>query len=245
MILIEDAKQQTRNLSSQISRKPFNLSNTDTRHQPIRQSISTQLILSLRSNNEDILTTEPFMSDKVLSNQEHIERAAKLIDDIQFAMISSVDSDGKLTSCPMTTQGFEEFSGSIWFIGSKSSGLVHSLQLNPSVNLSYSDNSSKNYVSVSGSAALVEDTQKLEQMWSPFYQAYFDSPADPDIQLIQITAHSLEYWISNNVFVNIYEMGKALATGDKADLGERHKIDLVWFRWSKKRRLSAFFLGWW
>ena len=167
------------------------------------------------------------MSDKVLSNQEHIERAAKLIEDIQFAMISSVDSDGKLTSCPMTTQGFEEFSGSIWFIGSKSSGLVHSLKLNPAVNLSYSDNSSKNYVSVSGSAALVEDAQKLEQMWSPFYQAYFDSPADPDIQIIQITAHSLEYWISNNVFVNLYEMGKALATGDKADLGERHKIDLV------------------
>ena len=139
-------------------------------------------------------------------------------------MFTVQDAKGKLISAPMTTQHFESFEKELWFIGSKKSSLVQALRTPSEVNLSYADASAKDYLSLSGTAQLVDNPEKLAELWSDFYEVYFESENDPDIQLISVTPTGLEYWKSNGTLVNLFELGKALATGEKADLGERHSL---------------------
>lgn len=63
---------------------------------------------------------------------------AKLIKDIKFAMLSTLDRDGRITSRPMTLQDIE-FDGDLWFFASKTSEFVNHIANNNEVNLTFSN----------------------------------------------------------------------------------------------------------
>ncbi|EXD36747.1 hypothetical protein J500_1158 [Acinetobacter sp. 479375] len=73
----------------------------------------------------------------------------------------------------MTTQN-REFNGQVWFIGSKKSELCQSIQTDSQVNLAYVT-SSNHYVSIHGTANLVDDQSILDELWSPAYEAFFEN----------------------------------------------------------------------
>ena len=50
-----------------------------------------------------------------------------------------------------------EFDGTLWFFSGLSTGKISEIDWNPEVNLSYSDGSHNKYVSVSGTAEIVDD----------------------------------------------------------------------------------------
>ena len=79
-----------------------------------------------------------------------------MIKDIKFAMLTVSTDEGHLHSHPMTTQQ-TEFDGDVWFIGSKKSQQVACMRARPQVNVSYSNPGKGLYVSMNGTAALVED----------------------------------------------------------------------------------------
>ena len=54
------------------------------------------------------------MSDTGHSQTESIQKFAKMIEDIDFAMLTTVQPDGSLRSRPMSTQQ-AEFDGTLWF----------------------------------------------------------------------------------------------------------------------------------
>ena len=103
-------------------------------------------------------------------------------------MFTTRHGNGHLHSRPMTTQnkalGADD---SLWFFMSKSSGPVDDLKANPVVGLIYADPSSDTYVSVSGTAAMLEDTAKKKQLWNKPTEAWFPGgPTDPDLALVQV-----------------------------------------------------------
>ena len=68
--------------------------------------------------------------------------------------------------------------------------------LNPGVPIrSYSDRSS--WLSLSGTATVVDDSTKLEELWNTFTDAWLEGgPENPNNVLIRIEADSAEYWDS-------------------------------------------------
>ena len=151
----------------------------------------------------------------------------ELIHDVKFAMLTTTDTDGTLRSRPMATQK-DEFDGDLWFFTGRSSHKVAEIDADHRVNLSYSDPGSSKYVSVSGTARLVQDAAKAEKMWTPAYKAWFPNGLeDPDLCLLRVTPTQAEYWDTpGSVVVHAIGFVKAIATGQRTNPGQHEKLDL-------------------
>ena len=152
----------------------------------------------------------------------------KLIRNIKFAMFTTRDGNGHLHSRPMTTQnqGIEADEG-LWFFMSKSGDPVEEVKADPIVNLVYADPSEDTYVSVSGTAAMLEDGAKKKQLWNKLAEAWFPGgPTDPDLALVQVQIVQASYWdVKESKLVQLYEMAKAAVTGKPpVDLGEHGEV---------------------
>lgn len=159
---------------------------------------------------------------------EDVQKLAKMIKGIDFGMLTTVDDDGSLRSRPMSTNGKVEFDGDVWFFTYGESHKVLEAQRHPQVNVSFSNPKDQSYVSLSGTATLVRDKAKIEELWEPQLKAWFPAGVDtPDIALLKVTAHKGEYWDApSSVVAHAVSLVKALATGKPAQPGENKKVDL-------------------
>ena len=152
----------------------------------------------------------------------------KLIKNIKFAMFTTRHGNGHLHSRPMTTQNKGlEADESLWFFMSKRGDPVDDLKADPVVNLVYADPSEDTYVSVSGTAAMIEDPAKKKQLWSKLAEAWFPGgPTDPDLALVQVQIVHANYWdVKESQLVQLYAMAKAAVTGKPpVDLGEHGEV---------------------
>ncbi|HPG63354.1 MAG TPA: pyridoxamine 5'-phosphate oxidase family protein, partial [Casimicrobium sp.] len=86
------------------------------------------------------------------------EHLWELIHDIRFAMFTTHHRAGHLHSRPMTTQNSKlDEQNSLWFFMSRKGEPVADIAKDSGVNLAYVNPSDDTYVSVSGTAAVVED----------------------------------------------------------------------------------------
>ncbi|WP_313123166.1 pyridoxamine 5'-phosphate oxidase family protein [Exiguobacterium sp.] len=155
------------------------------------------------------------------TNQEAVETIKKLIDKIETAMLTTISAEG-LVSRPMQTQDIE-FDGDLWFLTSKETDKYQELLKNPSVNVAYVD---KSYVSIRGTAELVEDIERKKELWSPRYEAYLGTTyEDPKVVLIKVNTEAAEYWETGNTTKSVKQVLKKVVGKD--DENEINKtIDL-------------------
>lgn len=160
------------------------------------------------------------------TQEESINKLKELIEDIDFAMLTTF-SNNKLRSRPMSTQQVE-FDGDLWFFTGDNTNKVEEIEKDNRVNVSYAKPESNTFISVSGTATLVKDRAKIEELWNPIYKAWFpEGLDDPTLALLKITVEEAEYWDSpSSTFVQIAGFIKALATGQQADGGDHGKIKL-------------------
>src|SRR3954464_1882509 len=120
------------------------------------------------------------------ATQQDVQKLAELIKDMKFAMLTTVEPDGSVRSRPMATQQ-APFDGTLWFFTEVNSGKVSEIQGERHVNVSYANDDSQTYVSVSGKASVVQDRAKAERLWSPSYKAWFPMGLDdPTLALLKI-----------------------------------------------------------
>jgi len=173
--------------------------------------------------------SRPIFSDETPNNMtrdQMVAKVAELIKDIHVAMLTTEAEDGLLHSRPMATQK-TEFDGSLWFFTGLSTGKISEIDWNPEVNLSYSDGSANKYVSVSGTAEIVDDRAKKEELWSDIYKAWFPQGLDdPDLCLMKVEVTFAEYWdVPSGKMVQAFGFLKALATGERLKIeGESHGV---------------------
>lgn len=150
----------------------------------------------------------------------------ELIKDIKYGMFTAQHGNGHLHSRPMTTLDRDEQGGVLWFFMSRSSEPVLDIENVTEVNLSYSDPKSDAYVSVSGTASVVDDAAQKRKLWSPMVQAWFpDGIDDPDLAMVAVTINHAEYWdVKANKATKIFEMAKAAVTGTRPSVGEHAQV---------------------
>lgn len=187
-----------------------------------KKTSSKALIFQLGSKDKSIDMTDSQNRD------EQIKKLRQLIKDIDIGMLTTVDEDGTLHSRPMSTNSEVEFDGDLWFFTYGSSHKVIEIEHQKQVNVSFSDPHKQNYVSVSGQAELVRDRTKLQQLWKPQLKAWFPKELDePDIALLKVHVQKAEYWDAPSGFVaHTIGLVKAIATGEKANVGENQKVTL-------------------
>ncbi len=166
--------------------------------------------------------------DRYTNREEAIQKLRDLMKGIKFCMLTTVDDDGFPRSRPMALQQ-TEFDGTLWFFTGKSTEKSSQIKHDQHVNITFADPGDHEYVSASGRAQLVDDRKKAEELWNPFYKAWFPQGVDdPDLTLIKVEIEQAEYWDSPNGAVTyLFGLVKAMATGQRATgIGDHEKLQL-------------------
>jgi len=160
------------------------------------------------------------------TRQSSIEKIRDLTEGIDFCMLTTIDG-GHLRSRPMSTQKFE-FDGDLWFFTDDNTHKIQEIEKDNRVCVAYSKPAENVYLSISGAAKVVKDRAKIEELWSPILKAWFpDGLDDPSLCLLKVEVEQAEYWDApSSKIVQLFQMAKALATGQEADYGENKKIEL-------------------
>jgi general stress protein 26 len=153
-------------------------------------------------------------------------KVAELIKDAgRIAMLTTRAPDGTLTSRPMALQEIE-FDGDLWFFATRDSRKVTHVTADPQVNVEVT--SADVWVSLTGSARVVQDDAKKRELWNSGVEAWFpNGPEADDIVLIKVEGDSAEYWDTPGGRISTaLSFAKAKATGKPYSGGENEKVDL-------------------
>jgi general stress protein 26 len=123
------------------------------------------------------------------------ERVAKLLEDIDICMFTTVGDAGYLVSRPLSTQAAEFDGERLWFFTGARSPKMREIARNPKVNVAYASKDRNVYVSVTGDARVNDDPARIDQFWSDAYKAYFPKGKnDPNVALVEVRVRTVEYW---------------------------------------------------
>ena len=160
--------------------------------------------------------------------EDDLEKLRKMVKDIDFCMLTTVDENGGLHSRPMSSNGDIDSDGDIWFFTSASSHKVSEIAKLPKVNLSFADPDNQRYVSVSGKAQIIRDRKKIEELWRPEFKIWFpEGKDDPEVALLRVSLEKAEYWDSPSSTIGFaLSFVSSLITGKEPDMGENKKLEL-------------------
>ena len=166
------------------------------------------------------------MSDRPADDD--VKKLGRLIKDVKVAMLTSVCPDGSLHSRPMVTHESAAFDGALWFFTRADAPKVEEVRQRRQVNVSYASHPHQHYVSVSGTAELVRDQDKIKEFWNPLLRAWFPKGLDdPELALLRVEVSKAEYWDApSSTFVHLVGFAKAIATGQTYTPGENKKLSL-------------------
>jgi general stress protein 26 len=168
-----------------------------------------------------------------LDVQEKLGKLYELIDDIEIALMTTRRADGSLVSRPMATQARAEGSD-LWFATNAETAKIDELQTDPHVNLAYYKSSTYEFVSVSGIARLSRDPQRIRQLYSPDWRAWFGDeggarnggPEDPRIVLVLVEARSATYLKAHHgKAITLFNVVKGAVTGERPELGMKTELN--------------------
>ena len=163
-------------------------------------------------------------------NNDARDKLWKMIKGIKFAMLTTRHGNGHLHARPMTTQNKELGSDdSLWFFLSRKGDPVDDLRSDPMVGVVYADPGADTYVSVSGSAAEVDDLAKKRELWNKLTEAWFPGgPTDPDLALVQVRIAHADYWdVKESKLVQLFAMAKAAVShAPLKNLGEHGRVQM-------------------
>ncbi|MGB8770400.1 MAG: pyridoxamine 5'-phosphate oxidase family protein [Candidatus Korobacteraceae bacterium] len=123
-----------------------------------------------------------------------VAKLNEVIRGIDFAMLTTIRTNGILHSCPMATSAADG-DGVVWLLSDTNTEKVEAIRTDQRVNLAYSDPASQRYVSIAGRCELLRDHIKIEQVWKPLYKAWFPKGTeDPNLILLAVHVQFAEYW---------------------------------------------------
>ncbi|UJR33876.1 hypothetical protein I4U23_021297 [Adineta vaga] len=172
----------------------------------------------------------PKMTEASTEHEKEFEKLFKIIHNVKFAMLTTVNEDGTLHSRPMVNKQADSFHGELWFFTQRSAHKVTELKKgSEEVNVSFSDPEHQSYVSISGRADLVDDNTKKQDLWNDSLKTWVPKGLDdPDLTLLRIHIVEAEYWdASASIMKKLYGLAKASILGDHSTLaGENKKLTL-------------------
>jgi general stress protein 26 len=160
-----------------------------------------------------------------MSTSDETRKVSELIDGERMGMLTTTAPGGTLTSRPMALQEVE-FDGDLWFFAERSSRKLAHVAAHPQVNVTVS--SASTWVSLTGTASVVDDDAKKRDLWNSGVEAWFpDGPDAPEVVLLRVEGESAEYWDTpGGRIASLISFAKAKATGERYDGGENERVEL-------------------
>lgn len=129
---------------------------------------------------------------------------------LRVAMLTT-EEDGRLVSRPMASLGRPE-DGVIYFITHADTHIADKSE-SVRANLAYSDTDANTYLSVSGTARLSQDREKLRELWSLWSEAWLpQGPDAPDVALVTVEPIDAKLWDADSKLIYAARMLTAAVT---------------------------------
>lgn len=161
-------------------------------------------------------------------NQDDRAKVAELVERAQTAMLTTMTVDGDHLSRPMAVQEVE-FDGDLWFFTYDDSDKCTQIASNPQVNVSFSNDKKSEWTSIAGTAEVVHDRAKAEELWSKPLETWFpDGLETSGLALIKVHASSAEYWdAATSKVKQLLGMGRAITNDDPDEFpSENRTVEL-------------------
>jgi general stress protein 26 len=149
------------------------------------------------------------------TEQAQREKLAELLQDMPIAMLTTF-AGGRPRSVPMARQEVQA-SDELWFITSRGAAFVDAIRSEPTVSLTFSSRDS--WVALVGRAAIVDDRDKLAELWNTFAEAWLPGgPDNPEATLLRVDVDNAEYWDTpGGRIASLLSFAKTKLTGDTYD----------------------------
>lgn len=161
------------------------------------------------------------------TKEDHVHFLKGKVDNIRTAMLTTFTTIKGFHARPMGTADIDA-DGNIWFFTNEYSAKAKEISVDNKVGVTYADSGTNTYLSIKGTAVLVDDREKMKTLWNPFISAFFpDGINDPKLILLKVETTDLEYWdSSSSKIVVLFNMLKANLLGKQYDEGEHGKVKL-------------------
>jgi|GEM_PF-56528 len=157
-----------------------------------------------------------------------LSRLMKLVEDIDYAMLTTVGANGLLVSRPLSTQQSTVDDVTVRFFTAGSSAKVEEIERDDRVNLAYASSSKNVFVSFAGRGRVHRDPGLIDALWSDAMKAFFPKgKSDPDLVILEVVGETAEVWEGPSSLI-----GKAIAfvnariTGNTEALGSSSLLNL-------------------
>ncbi|RMX73663.1 hypothetical protein D0869_13376 [Hortaea werneckii] len=166
--------------------------------------------------------------------KEKVEDLVNFVSRCKFCMMTTETPNGLLASRCMALAAKEGHGVDYIFHANSESGKTDDLAAHKSVNLGFLNNSGE-WASISGTATVETDREKVHQYYSPALKAWLGDlgdgkhdggPDDPRIVVIKITSKTAQYAVSRRTAIGgAIEVAKGVLTGEAAQVNKLRHLD--------------------
>lgn len=123
----------------------------------------------------------------------------------------------------------EKETGKLWFITARGTDIEEGLRTGPKpAQFIVASGDAQIYANIEGTAQVVHDQAKLEEIWNVVADAWFEGgEADPDVTLVRFDLREAEVWTTSGTLGFLYEIAKAQVTDDKPDTGTHGRLNFA------------------
>ncbi len=159
-----------------------------------------------------------------MAEYDDATKAWDLIEKIGFCMLTT-QTGRDLRARPMAAY-VERMENAVYFLTDVDSHKDDEIARSPNVCLAFADPKGQKYVSLSGTAEVLNDRARIKELWGTPAKAWWDSPDDPSIRILKVTPSFAEYWDSPGTIISYVKMAAAAVSHTKPDMGENAKVKL-------------------
>jgi general stress protein 26 len=163
-----------------------------------------------------------------LNHEKAIEKLQDLIDDINVCLFCTNIKHDNVSNCrPMSPQKTDN-DGNLWFFSDKTSEKNKEIEQDNHVQLFFSSPSKNSYLVINGTAEIIFDRQKTEELWSPLMKTWFEEGKDdPKISILKVRPENAYYWdTQGNRMWNFLKLIASAATGTNLIDSEQGSLDV-------------------
>jgi general stress protein 26 len=154
-----------------------------------------------------------------------IDRFWTLLKDIPVAMVVTHDGKGEnVRGRPMAPRPARE-EGIIYFLTDVDSPKADEIRGNGAICLALADQRRQKYLSVTGHAEVIDDRDRIKQIWSVYDKAFWPDQNDPRIRILRVTPESAEFWEGEGTVVTAVKLVAATVSGARMNLGANQKVE--------------------
>lgn len=173
-------------------------------------------------------TTRMKHTDQIqnLKNAEGVDKMRELVDHNSICMFGTIQNN-KLHTRPMSVQEVDD-DGNLWLLSGRESQKNADLKVDPTVQLFFSNPGDAEFLAVTGTAEVLSDKERIEELWNPIAKAWFTKGKDdPSLTVIKVTPDESYYWdTQHGKMVSMIKFVAGAVTGQKVNEGVKGRIQL-------------------